>query len=149
MKGVKVSYFYTINVFSDTQEKKNDCPYSNLKFNVTCLKGAAWLKSQKVTRRGRSGQSADRTHPYISSFFTTCLPYWDLHKPMMSSVGDEITRPIDKLLYSDTLNRSGCLWDWIFSINWVLVSVLTDAMAQYSIQFLTKTVCILMPNMHK
>lgn len=31
---------------------------------------------------------AELTHPYISSFFTTCLPYCDLHKLMMSSGGN-------------------------------------------------------------
>lgn len=32
---------------------------------------------------------SDPTHPYISSFLTTCLPYCDLHKPIMSSAGDK------------------------------------------------------------
>lgn len=42
-----------------------------------------------LTNTGRSDVCVQMTHPYISSFFTTCRPYCDLHKPMMSSGGND------------------------------------------------------------
>lgn len=50
-----------------------------------CLKCCKWAYSHPSAPMLLS----DPTHPYISSFLTICLPYCDLHKPMMSSAEDK------------------------------------------------------------
>ncbi|PWA16167.1 hypothetical protein CCH79_00020619 [Gambusia affinis] len=57
------------------------------------LRGEENQKKKKnlVRTRGRTERS-NPTHPYISSFFTTCFPYGDLDMSRMLSAEDELQR---------------------------------------------------------